>query len=270
MHPYWASYSEEDGARTLYPDDKFISPIIEYQKVIHKDWELFNPNTYDILKHQNENFWRNCKPEDISTDSFAIDVSIPFVNSDMEIQSPFSDNQDSPTSPIGVYHHEVVKDEDKMRYHVEYYDSLAQVRKYDRLSYIKLIQKWNASNSETFNDDILSNVTPSYSDEMTNWFQSLPEYFKDGMPIKPVIRRNDEDTHAELDPPFDFISQNNTFDEEGNEIIVSNSHSVNSLYISPLTKLCVTSQQIESNSDSNTYWHEDINGNIITSKGKVV
>jgi hypothetical protein len=38
MHPRAVSYSYEDGARRLYPHDKYISPIIEYQKIIRLNW----------------------------------------------------------------------------------------------------------------------------------------------------------------------------------------------------------------------------------------
>jgi hypothetical protein len=39
VHPREASFSHEDGARRHYPDDFYVSPVIEYQKIIRKDYE---------------------------------------------------------------------------------------------------------------------------------------------------------------------------------------------------------------------------------------
>ncbi|MBR4316179.1 MAG: hypothetical protein IKP65_04325 [Alphaproteobacteria bacterium] len=44
MHHRENSYNEEDGARRLYSDENFISPIIEYQKIIRLNWERLPGN----------------------------------------------------------------------------------------------------------------------------------------------------------------------------------------------------------------------------------
>ena len=134
IHPREMSYNHEDGARRHYPDDLFISPALEYQKIIRKDYERL-PGKDDEEQFLQAN-WKTDKAGNWG-DGFDITITIPWKEND-EIQSPFSEN-DHVTRPIGEYCHECVKPENKMRYHLEFYDSLDQIRKFDFPNYVRLI-----------------------------------------------------------------------------------------------------------------------------------
>ena len=140
VHPREASFSHEDGARRHYPDDFYVSPVIEYQKIIRKDYE--RPNG----KEQEEEWLNatvdgkpNWKTDAIGNwgDGFEITVEIPWKVKG-EIQSPFSE-ADNVTKPIGEYCHDCVKPENMLRHHIEFYDSLDQIRKYDFPNYVRII-----------------------------------------------------------------------------------------------------------------------------------
>jgi len=73
-------------------------------------------------------------------DGFETSVSIPFTIN-KEIQSPFSDSSKI-TRPIGEYCHDCVKPENKMRYHIEWYDSLEKIRKFDFPNYVNIIHSF--------------------------------------------------------------------------------------------------------------------------------
>ena len=128
------SYHHEDGARRHYPDDMFVSPAIEYQKIIRRDYGRM-PGKDKEEEYLQRN-WKTDKQGDWG-DGFDITVTIPWKENG-EIQSPFSED-DHVTRPIGEYCHNAVKPEDKMRYHLEFYDSLDQIRKYDFPNYINII-----------------------------------------------------------------------------------------------------------------------------------
>lgn len=140
VHPRETSFSHEDGARRHYPDDFYVSPVIEYQKIIRKDYE--RPNG----KEQEEEWlnatvdgkpnWKTDATGDWG-DGFEITVEIPWKVKG-EIQSPFSE-ADNVTKPIGEYCHDCVKPENMLRHHIEFYDSLDQIRKYDFPNYVRII-----------------------------------------------------------------------------------------------------------------------------------
>lgn len=141
VHPRETSFHHEDGARRHYPDDMYLSPVIEYQKIIRKDYERPDGK-------QQEEEWLNSIDEDGKPnwrtdtagnwgDGFEITVTIPWKTLD-EIQSPFSED-DHVTKPIGEYCHNCVKPENQLRHHIEFYDSLDQIRKYDFPNYVRII-----------------------------------------------------------------------------------------------------------------------------------
>lgn len=140
VHPRETSFNHEDGARRHYPDDFYVSPVIEYQKIIRKDYE--RPNG----KEQEEEWLNavvdgkpNWKTDAVGNwgDGFEITVEIPWKKNE-EIQSPFSE-ADNVTKPIGEYCHDCVKPENMLRHHIEFYDSLDQIRKYDFPNYVRII-----------------------------------------------------------------------------------------------------------------------------------
>lgn len=145
MHPRSASYTHEDGARRLYSDQKFISPIIEYQKIIRLNWQRLPKYQQQEQKYKFEPFksektvnalWRldeSCN----WGDGFSTQVKIPYTI-DNKIKSPFSLDGDK-TLPIGEYVNDCVPPENQMRYHIEWYDSLEKIRLYDYPNYVKLI-----------------------------------------------------------------------------------------------------------------------------------
>lgn len=139
IHPREMSYQIEDGARHCYPDDKFISPIIEYQKVIQLNYERLPQK-----QSQQENITNNWLTDKICQwgDGYTMTVSIPFKKNN-EIQSPFSKNKI--TSPPGVYYHEFEKkmgEENKLRYKIQFYDNLQKIFKYDFIGYIEIIHSF--------------------------------------------------------------------------------------------------------------------------------
>jgi hypothetical protein len=97
--------NEINAHRSAYPDHFYLSPTLEYQKVVHLDWER--------LPGYSERDKENEETGEAFGDGFEIQISIPFTI-DGEIQSPFSMNK--VVSPPGTYHHGVVKDEDKLKY----------------------------------------------------------------------------------------------------------------------------------------------------------
>lgn len=86
--------AEDNRARSFgFADSKYIYPTIEYQRVLHLD--------YERLPYSNE----RDLDEDNFGDGFEITISIPFKDSKSgAIQSPFS-NDDGVVSPPGSYHH---------------------------------------------------------------------------------------------------------------------------------------------------------------------
>lgn len=235
VHPREASFSIEDGARWNYPDNKFIHPVIEYQKIIHCGNEDTNApqrlpnkrNESDIYGFRGENptqIWRNDKTGDWG-DGFEMTITIPFKKNE-EVQSPFS-GKDKITMPPGNYFHDVVKEEKKMRYHVEWFDSLLQIRKYDFPTYVSLIRQFQ-SKYPNYNEDFSMDNTEaeayynskcSYEDESgnvreTTWSELLNKFFDElnqthNFSNTPITKRDDEGKFDETTGIYrDKVTQN--------------------------------------------------------------
>lgn len=193
-HPRESSYTYEDGARTLYPDDGYLSPVIEYQKVVHCNWTRL-PNMLDDDGYF-QSYWRTADGN--FGDGFNVAVTIPFKKNG-EIQSPFS-GSDKKCSPIGVYHHDVVKAEDKMRYHVEWHNSIEQLRKYDFIEYVKFIRDFQVLHptyEEDFNDGTNASWNKTDLTDGQVWKTKLDAFFQQQDATKKwseksVVRRDDE------------------------------------------------------------------------------
>jgi hypothetical protein len=109
--PGTVSYSEEDKARWNYPDKYFISPIIEYQKVMHS--KTGNDNWGRYAGWEERDVDREVDEFGIETgedfgDDWKIEITIPLKKNDM-IQSPFSDDAGK-VYPVGVYCHDLDKE----------------------------------------------------------------------------------------------------------------------------------------------------------------
>ncbi len=101
-------YSKDDMSRRNYPDRDYINPTLEYQRVVHKNWERIDGwqerDREDPMGYGTNDFG----------DAWKIEIPIPYVK-DQKIQSPFS-NDAGIVQPAGTYCHEVVKEEDKLKY----------------------------------------------------------------------------------------------------------------------------------------------------------
>lgn len=142
VHPRECSYHHEDGARRHYPDDMFVSPVLEYQKITY-DGRLPGKEREEAFIQTN---WKTTKNPQWG-DGFNVNISIP-MRKQGEVQSPFSDGNNI-TKPIGEYAHNVVKPENMLRYHLEFYDSLDQIRKYDFPNYINIIHAFQKRHMPT-------------------------------------------------------------------------------------------------------------------------
>ena len=120
LFPGTASYSDEDKARWNYPDKYFISPVIEYQKVVHLNWERlpgFEKN--DVDKEVDDD---GIETGENFGDDWEIEITSPF-KIDGKIQSPFSDDFGK-VYPAGVYCHELDKKGKikPLKYNKRFYD----------------------------------------------------------------------------------------------------------------------------------------------------
>ena len=94
---YWTGNGPEGPGNqapamaSSYPDSLYAHPTIEYQEVLHKNWE--RPDGYQD---------RDTSPDSFG-DGMLIKVDIPYKNKNGEIQSPFS--LDNKVAPFGAYHH---------------------------------------------------------------------------------------------------------------------------------------------------------------------
>ena len=198
-HPREASYSHEDGARRMYPDDMFVTPIIEYQRVVRTnasvnhegyirlagkereaaDLGMWLPVPDETGSYTNENgSWTTDKAGNWG-DGFEVTVQIPYrING--EIQSPFSDSNKR-VSPPGEYHHDCVKPEDKMRYHIEFYDSLEQIWRYDFPNYVNIIRAFQREHMPEGSSSSSGQIdfTQSYYKEDFNDHDATLKYRKD-------------------------------------------------------------------------------------------
>ena len=164
VHPRETSFHHEDGARRHYPDDMFVSPVLEYQKIIRRDYGRL-PGKDDEEAYLQQN-WKTDTAGNWG-DGFDITVTIPWKENG-EIQSPFSED-DHVTRPIGEYCHDCVKPEDKMRYHLEFYDSLDQIRKYDFPNYVNIIRRFQKECMPTNADE--TDPTQSFYKEDFNDYE---------------------------------------------------------------------------------------------------
>jgi len=193
LHPRELSYSTEDGARWIYPDDRFVGPVLEYQKVVHLNWQRLPAKQSEESFFQNN--WRT-DPGDFG-DDFSVSISIPFKKND-EVQSPFS-GKDGITRPIGVYCHDVVKPEDKLRYHVIWCDTPVKLRNYYYNDYVSFINSFKALNPEYDEDtkDTDENLETLHSSE--DWKDKFEAFWTaqdaiHGYSAKPITRDNTEYT----------------------------------------------------------------------------
>lgn len=136
------SYSDEDYARRSYPDRMFLNPTLEYQKVIHKNWERLDgwlERDVDEDEMTGETFG----------DGFALEISIPYTLN-AKIQSPFSDDN-LVVYPPGTYCHDVVKDEDKLRYRNDKFwnegEATPTTNHYPKQNEMGQVVQWHVPNS---------------------------------------------------------------------------------------------------------------------------
>lgn len=170
-HPRERSYSDEDGARRNYLDEEFIYPVMEYQKVIHLNYERLpdakeKDKFVNVYTDKTGNFG----------DGFEMTIELPF-RKGYEIQSPFSTG--GLVSPIGVYHHGVVKEEDKLRYKVYRYNELDDVKKFMNHKYLEFVAMRAA--------------------EVEGYDLTDDEWFEANWKDKPILRNKDEGTFYSSD-----------------------------------------------------------------------
>ena len=118
----YKSWSDEDGARINYADRYFIAPTMEYQKVIHKNWERLDGYEERDLEDEETGFNFG--------DGYQQEIEIPFrkeVDGEIKIQSPFSDDNGK-VYPPGEYFHGVVKDEDKLYFRHDIDEKTGEVK----------------------------------------------------------------------------------------------------------------------------------------------
>lgn len=176
-HPRERSFSDEDGARKNFNDEEFIGPLIEYQRVTHLEYERLPEGR---IRDSGINVYTTSS-EDFG-DGFEMVVELPYKVSG-EVQSPFSKTGES-VSPIGTYHHGVVKEEDKIRYKVNRFktpdygkktdveDAIGDVKKYYNHKYLEFLAMKEAG-------------VEGYDIDEAEWYR---ENF-DG---KPILRNEDE------------------------------------------------------------------------------
>ena len=184
QHPRESSFTDEDGARRFYSDNLYVTPVIEYQKVIHRNYERLPEreaaeSNIDVWTDTSGNFG----------DGFSVTISIPYRINGI-IQSPFSDDKGK-VYPPGNYFH-TMKDENKLRYQVEsfgeeipesaapedYSTMLEKVKRY-RFSEYQLFMKNSPSTIETIrwlnenyaNRPILFNPEEGLFDGESNWIE---------------------------------------------------------------------------------------------------
>ena len=111
----YRSFCDQSGARvSSYPDRYYIYPTIEYQKVIHKNWQRLDGWEQRDVQDQ-ESGW-------VFGDGYSQSVSIPYqtqVNGQLRTMSPFSDDNGK-VYGAGIYQHNVVKEQDKLKVNLEF------------------------------------------------------------------------------------------------------------------------------------------------------
>ena len=197
-HPREQSYSAEDGARRQFPDDWFVSPIIEYQRVTHLDYERLP--AYQAEEAYVSEHWEDREDQGNWGEGFDATIQIPYRKSGA-VQSPLSE-AGGVVQPPGVYCHDVVKDQDKLRYHLERLSSFAQLRKWDFPGYVDFIRSFQALRPdyvEDFDDPVATeemlDSKPEGSEQ--TWRELLTAHFEQSQFYNaPVTRRDDENSYA--------------------------------------------------------------------------
>lgn len=109
----YQAFGDQSGARnTSIPDRYYIYPTIQYQKVIHKNWQRLDGWQQRDLQSQ--------QTGQQFGDGNKYTISIPFVrtlNGSTHIQSPFSDDSGN-VYPAGSYMHNVISQQQKLKYNL--------------------------------------------------------------------------------------------------------------------------------------------------------
>lgn len=185
-HPRALSFSDEDGARRFYSDNLYITPVIEYQQVVHLNYERLPERKaaeehIDVWTDKSGNFG----------DGFSVTITIPFrVNG--VIQSPFSDDSGKVYPPGNYFHN--FKEENKLRYSIESFGTgidvnsddfsgdlekkMQVVEKYRRSEYLRFMQnnpseleQANWFNENYANTPITMNEEEGMFDSESNWIE---------------------------------------------------------------------------------------------------
>ena len=251
VHPREASFSIEDGARWNYPDSKYVYPVIEYQKIIHCNYERL-PNKRSEEPYLQKN-WDKDKTGDWG-DGFEINITIPFKKND-EVQSPFS-GKDKITKPVGEYFHDVIADENKMRYHVEWYDSLLQLRKYDFPTYVTLMQEFKS-------------IYPDYNETFAEENSEIEKYHSSSR--KYIDENNVENERPWSDFLIPFWNEKDALHNFSNTPVIKRDDEgkfdeTTGVYRDKVTQNCITIDQVSTvtlEDGSTAYGYRDSKGNII-------
>lgn len=111
----YRTFCDQYGARiSTYPDRYYIHPIIQYQKVIQKNWQRLDGWQQRDVQSQQSGFSFG--------DGYNITVTIPYqatVDGKSMTMSPFSDDNGK-VYGAGIYQHNVVKQQDKLKINVQY------------------------------------------------------------------------------------------------------------------------------------------------------
>lgn len=202
-HPREIAYTDEDGSRWNYPDNLFLSPIIEYQKVIHRNWER-------LPEKEGEEPINIYTTDDNFGDNFNISITIPFKKNGI-VQSPFSDEK-GVVYPVGTYFNDVVKPEDKLRYYYKTYADYEEVKKLRRVETIK------------FENTITSLSEEEKEIAKNNWFETN---WKD----KPILKNPLENTFdEETNEWHEQVSHQYITEEQIAKIDIGNNEKINGYY----------------------------------------
>lgn len=108
---WYQAFGDQSGARvTSIPDRYYIYPTIQYQRIVHKNWQRLDGWEQRDLQDQQtgEQFG----------DGNEQTIVLPFMrkqNGQLHIQSPFSDDNGQ-VYPAGQYMHNVVPQQQKLKY----------------------------------------------------------------------------------------------------------------------------------------------------------
>lgn len=110
----YQSFCDQSGARiSTYPDRYYIHPIIQYQKVIQKNWQR--------LQGWQERDVQDQQTGSVFGDGYDQVITIPFtttVQGKSTVMSPFSDDNGK-VYGAGIYQHNVVKQQDMLKMNIQ-------------------------------------------------------------------------------------------------------------------------------------------------------